>query len=854
MTEGKEKEKKERKERKVKDKGMNGNGGEKGKEGERDEDKRDEREEREVYTKRDNGRDRMVKDPGPSPLSNSGGAFKENKIMGGNYSYTKRTKSNQDGSSSGFLGRSDGGGKSEREKALGDKSRSSAEEPALESPTPTSNSKKKRKYDKSQSSGSGLVYASREVTKDKNNQNQGNLTERRNRDGKRTPTSSSGSVTERGMRDRDEKLGGELMLGANGRLEVGQVLGRGLTGTVHLAKDAENQRYAVKIVDKDNLVSAFRGFEVTREDLLRNLEKEIKIMGSLHHRNIVHLVDTFQIDDKYYICMELVEGKDLLSLVPQGGLKEQVAKDYFFQLCSAIAYCHSNNIIHGDLKPENILIRSTDSRIKLIDFGFSHFVTGEPLKIIGNTVLYSPPCDAEMSFAWDAWALGIILYAMLVCSLPFTENQLTNSSDLELAVPPQIPAETYEIFEGFLNPDSTQRTPVGEMIAVSKWLKSERAKAIPESFSHPVKRPPPSQNQEKVAHTVQVVPLSAKESAPNGPPPGLVRAERKPFNNPFQIFGKKKDKKEKKKKEKRKELKRVRDIDGDDTDNDTNSSPVYSDTQPPPAPSSPPPSAKQKSLSGSFLKMQDKILRGLPSDDMSDLFKKTPRAASSTSSKNPNSPPSMKSAREREIQRGFSNSPSSSSSFSGHDRDSKGGSSASPPPLPGPSFALSPEQADLLSETEYLCLVSNLTTAEMNFTKELQQLNGFRQMANKETKIFFEIVESMIAIHLSIGETLIKSRGLEALISVCSVVESNEFEKQHRLYQQYHATAVRFFLQTNLPMMSKTTVLSLLSAPMRQMSHYITLYTSFYCVGIDSFHETTFADQILRLKMIFANV
>jgi serine/threonine protein kinase len=136
-------------------------------------------------------------------------------------------------------------------------------------------------------------------------------------------------------------------------------------------------------------------------------------------------------------------------------------------------------VIHGDLKPENILIREKDNRLKLIDFGFSHIVKpgerlevwhsfGEanacpklflsfsfylslflflsfslslslsPVKVLGGTVLYSPPDDQEMTYAFDDWACGVILFAMMTCTLPFRELQLMSKRALTLNIPESI--------------------------------------------------------------------------------------------------------------------------------------------------------------------------------------------------------------------------------------------------------------------------------------------------------------------------------------------------------------------------------------------------------------------------------
>jgi serine/threonine protein kinase len=102
----------------------------------------------------------------------------------------------------------------------------------------------------------------------------------------------------------------------------------------------------MKIVDFPSLVALFRGHDISPELLWGNLAREIEAMGKLRHRNIVYLKETFWVEDRLYMCMELVEGKDLLRSIPRGGLPEDVAKGFFFQLCSAVSFCHANNVRH----------------------------------------------------------------------------------------------------------------------------------------------------------------------------------------------------------------------------------------------------------------------------------------------------------------------------------------------------------------------------------------------------------------------------------------------------------------------------------------------------------------------------
>ena len=82
--------------------------------------------------------------------------------------------------------------------------------------------------------------------------------------------------------------------------------------------------------------------------------------------------------------------------------------------------------MHGDLKCENVLIRKCDRCVKVIDFGFSQRLREKNgvVEARGRTTQYSPPYDPNLTFAWDSWSAGVILYVMLTQRFPFSLNQL----------------------------------------------------------------------------------------------------------------------------------------------------------------------------------------------------------------------------------------------------------------------------------------------------------------------------------------------------------------------------------------------------------------------------------------------
>lgn len=110
--------------------------------------------------------------------------------------------------------------------------------------------------------------------------------------------------------------------------------------------------------------------------LTKKVEDEVHIMTMVKgHPNIVELLSAFKISNHIFISMELFDGVDLLNIIKEPGLPEFKAKHLYRQIMKGIHYCRTRNVVHGDVKLENILL-SRKGRIKLIDFGFSHYIIG----------------------------------------------------------------------------------------------------------------------------------------------------------------------------------------------------------------------------------------------------------------------------------------------------------------------------------------------------------------------------------------------------------------------------------------------------------------------------------------------
>ncbi len=116
-----------------------------------------------------------------------------------------------------------------------------------------------------------------------------------------------------------------------------------------------------------------------------SIATEIEILKKLDHPHIIKLYEFAQDDNNYYLITELCTGGELFDrITTYKNFTELVAAQIMKSILSAIAYCHSLNIVHryffprsssarSDLKPENLLFdtKGEDAVIKVVDFGTS---------------------------------------------------------------------------------------------------------------------------------------------------------------------------------------------------------------------------------------------------------------------------------------------------------------------------------------------------------------------------------------------------------------------------------------------------------------------------------------------------
>ena len=166
---------------------------------------------------------------------------------------------------------------------------------------------------------------------------------------------------------------------------------------------------------------AIKKFIESEEDRMvsKIAKREVKMLQSLRHVNLVNLLEVFRKKKRLYLVFEYVERTvlDDLEKHPMGLSFQQVC-GLTWQVMNGVQFIHSNSIIHRDIKPENVLI-SAGGVVKLCDFGFARFIAGPNEKYTDYvaTRWYRAPellvGDVHYDKGVDIWATGCLISEML---------------------------------------------------------------------------------------------------------------------------------------------------------------------------------------------------------------------------------------------------------------------------------------------------------------------------------------------------------------------------------------------------------------------------------------------------------
>jgi len=209
---------------------------------------------------------------------------------------------------------------------------------------------------------------------------------------------------------------------------VGNTIGRGAYAVVKEGMSKKyNRKVAIKIISK---------YIAPREYLQRFLLRELEVVSTLRHDNLIKYYQGIETSHRVYVIMEYASNGTLLDAIRKERYIDEIrSKQWFIQLISAVMYIHERGVVHRDIKCENILL-DNELQIKLSDFGFArgnmHPENGRyPLSTTycgsysyaAPEVLRGVPYHPQMA---DIWSTGVVLYAMVFGRLPFDDTNFAS--------------------------------------------------------------------------------------------------------------------------------------------------------------------------------------------------------------------------------------------------------------------------------------------------------------------------------------------------------------------------------------------------------------------------------------------
>ena len=228
--------------------------------------------------------------------------------------------------------------------------------------------------------------------------------------------------------DPDLELKGEALRG----YRLLEQIGEGAFGVVHRAVQPQ--------VGRDVAIKAIHPELANHPDFVRRFEREAQLVARLEHPHIVPLYDYWREPDGAYLVMRFLRGGSLAELLDEGPLEPLRAGQILDQVAAALAAAHRQGVVHRDVKPGNVLL-DEDGNAYLTDFGVALDV-GSAEKTMGTmlrgTPAYLSPEQIRLEPATprsDVYALGIVLYEMLIGAYPFAETSLTALLDRHLQDP-----------------------------------------------------------------------------------------------------------------------------------------------------------------------------------------------------------------------------------------------------------------------------------------------------------------------------------------------------------------------------------------------------------------------------------
>ncbi len=212
-----------------------------------------------------------------------------------------------------------------------------------------------------------------------------------------------------------------------GHYQITAPLGKGGMGEVYRARD--------NTLGRDVALKVFPPAMAANREGLARFQREARAVAALNHPHIVTIYSVEESEGVHFITMELIDGKPLNRLIPEGGLPGERILAIAAALADALAAAHERGIVHRDLKPANVMV-TADGRPKILDFGLARIARDESAAgaedqptdvrtsdgVIMGTVPYMSPeqvSGRSVDHRTDLFSLGVMLYEMATGHRPF---------------------------------------------------------------------------------------------------------------------------------------------------------------------------------------------------------------------------------------------------------------------------------------------------------------------------------------------------------------------------------------------------------------------------------------------------
>ncbi len=310
-----------------------------------------------------------------------------------------------------------------------------------------------------------------------------------------------------------------------GQYRLEALIGRGGMASVYRARQES--------MDRDVAVKVMAAELAHNAEFVARFEREARVIARLQHPHILPVIDFGRHGDHVYLVMQLIDGGMLSDRLRQTSLSLAQVARFLTQIASALHYAHQRGIVHRDLKPNNVLLDALDN-VYLTDFGIAKMLAGTTTtaqsltatgSVMGTPAYMAPeqwrsePVDART----DIYALGVILFEMLLGTLPFQADtpfsMMYKHFDTPppplCAVNPDLPPALEAVVLRAMAKNPADRYPSAQQMA------DDFARAVaglpPDTTQQPLPRATPEQIE-------RVTPPAGQRAAatPPVPPPGIA--------------------------------------------------------------------------------------------------------------------------------------------------------------------------------------------------------------------------------------------------------------------------------------------------------------------------------------------